>query len=468
MNKSNAGKSGTMSTLLRCSATSLAIALIFALPSCKKDQTTTGSNPEHLKKMSATYGYADYPKNNNGMLVFRDQKHLDNYLDFLDKAEATLNPEDDTRDMHTVLGEIERAQGFNSLRATTHAAYEAQNAKGWPTKEIPDEHFISSPEIRSVLNNQLDVQIGIEVLHYVNKGISVRIDAGNIRLWDQYHKLPQTATLDQVRNIDPLLTGSSIDYIDPNGSLINFGKGSVPKPTGTDFVVKPVVRFPDACNNPKYAQFSSMGLRNAQGYMQGYFIIQYGDGTQEAKTTSLTSAGWRVPDFYHTYPGFGTYTVTIKGYYSQGSAMADMKTQQVTVSPTGCKESYKSSGWQYGTISPTVAWGGKLEMIQIGGSNSNRGRLYAYTKLVKQNADGSWSGFKGNIWTGLNCAVYSTDGNCTNVDHLYGDGYDSNKKDQKVHRTMTSPGNWLHAYSQHTYILNGVNHTIQVDLDVCP
>jgi hypothetical protein len=435
------------------------------LVSCKKtDNDQNNAHPEALKKMAATYGYADFPKNDNGLLVFRDSKHFDSYMDFLDMAEAKIDPNDENQDVNTVLQDIEKAQGFNSLRAVSHAQYEQQNAIGWPRPEaIPDEHFITSPEMRSVLNNQLEVQVGTEILHYVNKDIRVNVDAFNKTMLDKYRRLSPIATLDDVRFIDPFLNGSSIEFTDLDGSLINFGKGTVPKPTGTEFVQMPYVKFPNACNNPRLAEFNGLAARNASGYIQGNLLVKYGDGTQEWKYPTLTGSGWKVPAFQHTYPAFGQYTLTV---ILNGGV--DTKSQTVKVTANGCKENYKSTDWQYGYISSTVAWGGKLEMQQIGNNSNKRGRLIAYTKLVRQNSDGSWSGFKGKIFTRLGCDAKSTDGNCTIVDHLVGEGYDNNKKENLVHRTGQGPFNWDMAWAQHTYIDDNGEHTIWSQLNVCP
>ncbi|MFA6057153.1 MAG: hypothetical protein WC756_03060 [Taibaiella sp.] len=436
------------------------------LVSCNKtgkEQNTP--HPENLKKLSATYGAADLPSNNGGMLVFRDSKHFDSYMAFLDRAEATITPEDETKDVHTVLQDIENGLGFNSLRKVTHEAYEVQDAKGWPSIEaIPDEHFINSPEMRSVLNNQLEVQIGSEIVHYVNKDIRVNIDADNRSLLDQYRKLAPVATLNDVRFIDPLLTGSSIQFLDGHGFVIDFGKGTVPKPTGTDFVVPPAAIPPNKCDNPLLVEFSGLGLRNAQGYFSGYCIIQYGDGTQETKYTSNNFGMPMVPNFQHAYPSLGQYTITIKGYYS-GGGLVETRSQTVNVVAGGCAINFKETTWQYGHISSTVAWGGKLVMQNMG---SNTGRVVAYTKLVRQNSDGSWSGFKGKIFTRLGCHAKQV-GNCANeVDYLQGEGYDNNKKDNKVHRTGQGPFAWETAFGQHTYIDGNGEHTIWTQLNSCP
>jgi hypothetical protein len=436
---------------------------VFAI-SCKKELTTeTGSSPEKLKKMSAIYGTADFPSNKGGMLAFRDSKHFNSYMDYLDKAEATIDPENETQTVHSVLQDIENGLGFSSLRKVTHEAYEIQDAKGWPSIDaIPDEHFINSPEMRSVLNGQLEVQIGSEILHYVNKEIRVNIDAINTNLLSKYRRLTPSATLDEVRFIDPFLSATTIEFVDRDGSLIVFGKGTQPKPTGTDFVVMPGVKFPDKCNNPRLAEFFGLALRNASGLINGYFIINYGDGTTETKN----SGGWPVPNFQHTYPSLGQYTLTIKGFYP-GGGVVETRSQTVNVTATGCAISYKVQDWHYGYISSTVAWGGKLEMEKIG-NNPGKGRLVAYTKLVKQNSDGSWSGFKGKIFTKLGCHAKSVTDCANEVDYLVGEGYDNNKRDNKVHRTGQGPFAWETAFGQHTYIDGNGEHTIWSELNSCP
>ncbi len=51
------------------------------------------------------------------------------------------------------LMEVEQVMGLNSLRADAFAKFEQKNAIGWSSyQEIPEEHWITSNILRSILN----------------------------------------------------------------------------------------------------------------------------------------------------------------------------------------------------------------------------------------------------------------------------------------------------------------------------
>ena len=191
------------------------------LASCKK---TTEANPngEGSKIVTSSFTLSDPPKNQNGMLVFRDADHYFEYLDFLDDAIASIGKDDTLKDVHSVLQEIENGLSFTSIRRTTHEAFEAANLVGWATpEEIPDEHFISSTTAKSVLNLNLDVQIGDQIIHHINKDVVVNVDASATELLQEFSALPHNATMLDVMKVDPLRIHSAV--IDVTGKGVDVG-----------------------------------------------------------------------------------------------------------------------------------------------------------------------------------------------------------------------------------------------------
>jgi hypothetical protein len=192
---------------------------VFAI-SCKKETTETGTSPEKLKKISATYGYTDFPQIEDGTLVFRDNGHYDKYLDFLDTVIIPTDPEDSTFDEHAILQDIENSIGFTSIRNISHAEFMRQDAIGWATlEEIQDEHFINSIDLRSVLNSRLEVKIGNDLIHYLNKDYMVRVDARQSDLVNKYRGLGNGATIDDILKIDRYLQFTSVAKLTGDGFI---------------------------------------------------------------------------------------------------------------------------------------------------------------------------------------------------------------------------------------------------------
>jgi hypothetical protein len=451
----------------------LATTILVSCNKTGKEQNTP--HPERLKKISAQFRYTDFPKNENGLLVFRDQAHYDGYIDFLNVAVDSMDTKDTTVDINSVLQDIENGLGFTSIRKTSHEEYIRQDIIGWSSLEaIPDEHFILAQDIRSTLNIDLDVQIGTEILHYVSKDFAVRVDAGNKSLLEQFKRLPTNVSLSDITLLDPSRRGSSIIELTGDGFI--FGRQ---KPTGAS-IGGPFPERVDACNRPGYLRFVNLSLDD-NGSREAYFTINFGDNSPTVNVGSYghyVTGNYFVPDFFHQYPvpsgGTINYTMTITAHYNNGAQSA-MDTRQIAVSSdVGCAVKFKDSDWQYTQIPNTNRHvGGKLWMQNLNHDpNGNPHlRVVAYSKLVKENSNGSFSSFKGEMYLELSCEVKESQ-NCTTWDHLAGSGWDSNDNNQTLHRTASgAPGAadpaWAMSKSKHGYKHNGIWYWKEITLYPC-
>lgn len=436
---------------------------VFAI-SCKKETTETGTSPEKLKKISATYGYTDFPQIEDGTLVFRDNGHYDKYLDFLDTVIIPKDPEDSTFDEHAILQDIENSIGFTSIRNISHAEFMRQDAIGWATlEEIQDEHFINSIDLRSVLNPRLEVKIGNDLIHYINKDYMVRIDAQQSDLINKYRSLGTNATIDDIRNIDRCLQFTTVTKL--TGEGFTYDKVG-PRPLGEYNIFKPFITFPDPCNNPNLATFKNVALHwNFEPGLEADFTVNYGDFSPvETKHSVPSLGGFEVPWFNHAYPGPGTYTMTIKGYLLNGT-YATERVMQVTVAGN-CQKAEKSSDWVYMAIPAysNRAVGGKLRVEKYGSGN-NKMRMIAETRSLEYK-NGGWKTKKGRIEVEALCSA--KDNQCNQIDLLQAYQLKGNSKDLLEHRSKNQLFWWNMATSNHYLTIDNTRTMLTLVITSCP
>lgn len=434
----------------------------------EKKNNTVAENVQ-LKAISGKLAFTDYPTVENGMLKFRDDDHYGAYMQFLDKAIEGIDSTDTVNDEHTVLQKIESRLKFESLRNTTHAAYETQNAIGFNSLEAAsDEHFITAADIRSTLNSDLNVRIGNEIMHYINKDFAVRVGVDKTGILRQYMSLEERATEDNILAIDENWQNSKIYELSGDCRIFS-GKEMEPLGPNDYYLRLPSYQIPDRCENPYRVRFTNMKLLKGQTKVAGYFKISYGDNSPE-ETRAENVAG--ISEFYHPYSSPGTYIVTIKGCKNQYFNPNETKTRTMEVVVAGgynCVAIYKESGWRYKEYKSNYYLGGKL----VTESTSNSGlRVVAYTKLVKQTSPGIYKGFKGNLTTTMHGEAKEI--NCSF--HHYVDGsVTSNSKNQTLHRTPGAAANnigqstsyWSLYTSTHKLNDNGSNHWITISLTPC-
>lgn len=439
----------------------LAATILVSCNKTGKEQNTP--HPERLKKISATYGYTDFPTVEDGMLVFRDNAHYDNYIDFLDKAMASADPEDSTVDGHTILQDIENGIGFTSIRNISHTEFMRQDEIGWATlEEIQDEHFISGIDLRSVLNSRLEVKIGNDLIHYINKDYMVRIDAKQSDLINKYRSLGINTTIDDIRNIDRYLQFTTVTKLTGDGFIYDRD----PRPLGEYHIFKPFITFPEPCSNPKLATFKRLALTwNFEPGLEANFTVNYGDGSPvETKHSVASLGGYEVPWFNHTYPGPGTYNLTITGYLLNGT-YATQRVDQVTVGGN-CQKAEKSSDWVYMAVPayPNRAVGGRLS-IEKYGSGHNKMRMIAETRSLEYKS-GGWKTKKGRIEVEAKCSAKNDQ--CNEMDLLQAYQLKGNSKDLLEHRSKNQNFWWNTATSNHYLTIDNTRTMLTLTITSCP
>jgi hypothetical protein len=115
-----------------------------------------------------TFDYSDWPVVKNNTLVFRDNTHLDSYQQFLEKAiivPPNTNNTEESQDPDDILQRIENKIGFTSLRNIAETEFRRLGEIGWDRLEdIPAKHFIFDIITRSVLNPNLEAEVGGKIL----------------------------------------------------------------------------------------------------------------------------------------------------------------------------------------------------------------------------------------------------------------------------------------------------------------
>jgi|GEM_PF-2376508 len=156
---------------------------ILLVTSCHKTNKIENGESDNdakrkLQQISSSLNFSDFPSIEDGTLVFRDDEHYDSYVNFLESAMVGGDPDDPNVDVNSILQNIEDGLGFTSIRSLSHADFMAKNETGWLSfEEIPEEHFLSSPDLKSILNPKLEVKIGNDLVRYINKDYAVRVDA---------------------------------------------------------------------------------------------------------------------------------------------------------------------------------------------------------------------------------------------------------------------------------------------------
>jgi hypothetical protein len=100
------------------------------------------------------------------------------------------------------------------------------NEVGWSRLEdIPEEHFIRDAVMRSVLNEAFVVKIGGNYIRYINKNLSVQVNArADAKLLRAFYSLPESATLEDVLRVDPGHRYSTVFDVTGTGITNIFGK----------------------------------------------------------------------------------------------------------------------------------------------------------------------------------------------------------------------------------------------------
>lgn len=361
------------------------------------------------------------PTVQNGMLVFTDTAQFYGYLNFLDSTMESPTT-DTTIDNDSLLQGIESSIGFQSLRSIKHAAFVSiEDGAGWTTADqaVQDETWVPK-DIASLLNVNHDVQVGTNIVHYINRDLQVVVAANQGDLLNQFHNLDTSATTEDALSIDPARLYSSVFDFKDGGNYI---LGSVPidRPTGTgplrgsyEIVDLSLVH---PCGYPLRVIFKHLSLLRIGTiqHVAATYHIDFGDGTSTNVSSPILGTYYYVPEFYHDYPNYGSYTLTITAYPNGVSGYVQ-DTWSVPVQQSGCKESNQNygSGWHYKAIDGSHWLYGQvyLHHIHLTQFSDVKSRVYVETKLVKKKSNGNYTRYKGSKTEHVFCQT--KDNNCIN------------------------------------------------------
>lgn len=468
--------------------------LIVTLLSCtkieKKDkELDLASANKLMSSQKNIYKYTDWPSVNNGMLVFRDSTHLLNYITFLD---SIIDPQNyptpsltDTGvefDQDQLLQNVESVLGFTSIRNIAHAGFLRQNEIGWNTlEEVPKEHFINDILIRSILNAQLDMQVGNSYVHYINESLVVSVDETRPDLSASFHKFPISAQLVDIINIDPTHQYSRIEQVTKEGISLVWDK-IVRKPTGAgDKIVNLTYTQPD-CNNPLKVVFSNAELTklvydgngNASDLpTAARFVINFGDNTPllGPLNTTISSGNYYqviLADFDHGYSNPGNYTVHIKAWkLSNNTSTPDAELDYpITVKIGQCKQIQKATDDEFHyTPYGGRAWSGKTSVLRTSNLLGTKiMRIVSETSSWLKSGS-KWKQSNARIWSSVATTILDKD--CNFNRYRSGEGEGNKAKHLVVHRT-DAPYWWSIVNTKHGIFYDNSWYYFDKIMNVCP
>lgn len=455
--------------------------------SCSKKDATEASKPA-LSTMSTVVTryskFSDWPKVSNGMLVFPDTNHLINYINFLDSVidphnyDSVYTDNGGEFDQDLLLQNVENTLGFTSIRSTSHANFLKLNDVGWDRPEnAPEEHFIHSMDIKSILNTNMDVQIGTAIVHYINAHLCVNYDVSRTDLQSQYNRLPSTATLTDAINIDPMHLNSGVYWINDAGYKLIWDRASN-KPTGGNYKIANFNYTAPDCANPHKLVFSGIELTvvvNTNGVWsyiptKSKFMVSFDDGTTLGPIYSTISTGGyanvMLADFNHTFTTEGVHDVTLTAWnITNTTNVADIQeVHQVTVKGAGCRKGInKATDDQFQYLSGGIAFSGKASIEDWGQFFVQKTRVISETTSWVQSGT-KWKEQKGVIWG--NVAVGLLDKDCNYVRGTTGDCSGNKSKHILVHRT-DDEYHWTRVDTEHGMYVNGTWNYLAKPLYAC-
>ncbi|SFN67194.1 hypothetical protein SAMN05421594_3762 [Chryseobacterium oleae] len=316
---------------------------LFFLWSCEDElpQNKKTDNELLLKNTSSKVTLpCSTPSIYSGMLEFTDEKQFYCYYDYLTEVAST--PNDDMSENDFLL-EVEQVMGLNSLRADAFAKFEQKNAIGWASyQEIPEEHWITSNILRSILNVNREVKVGNYVLKYINPEFIVSVKADHSEVMKKVDALGDHPTLEQILELDPLreiISVSSPKILKREFGTVDFadakGIRGTPIPLQI-FRLSGTVYENFICGNPGKVKFEGFTLSRLSVPQQARYRIEFNDGTNAAAEFMLLPNQYILPAIEHVYPATNTtYHPTIKvksiSPYSNASAWNVVQTYNVYV-----------------------------------------------------------------------------------------------------------------------------------------
>lgn len=386
----------------------IALCSLFFLWSCEDElqQSKKTDNEQLLKSISSKVSLpCSSPALYNGMLEFRDEKQFYCYYDYL--AEVAATPDDEISEDDHLL-EVEQALGLNSLRADALAKFEQQNTIGWSSyQEIPEEHWITSSILRSILNVNREVKVGNYVVKYLNPEFIVSVKTDRAELLKKVEALGENPSIEQIIELDPareIISVSSAKNIKREFGTVDFGdaKGIRGTPIPLQiFRLSGTVYENFICGNPGKVRFEGFTLSRLSVPQQARYRIEFNDGTNAAAEFMLLPNQYVLPAIEHTYPATNTTyhpTVKVKSIspYSNASAWNVVQTYHVYVKSMDFSCSMATrGGLQDKVINSSNVLRGKIDYYNWSpfpfGLGGNRSSLAGWTELHHIDGNGNWN-----------------------------------------------------------------------------
>lgn len=422
----------------------LTITLI--INSCIKQQQTEPNSTRQVHSLSRTYN--DMPSVENGRLKFTDSSHFAGYLEYL--SEEIVDDDSSGTGTHDKLEIIENSIPFTSLRHISKAIWDTAALTGWNSfEEIPEEHFIRSILIRSVLNSTADVQIGDKVFHFVNAEYAISLPETAVAALDSAHLLTVTST---ETDIDVIVSGHA------NRDIIFLQKRSVEfweaKPTGgSGIVILKNVIIDNSCTQPNIARLTEFYLAdilNISTIYNANFIISWGDGSPDQVVLNMKT----VKNITHTYPGPGHYNITIAAT-STSSSVVGAGFGHIDIGDCIDASNEFETHWAVDG-NPNYVIRGCCWMQQFKKFGADKITTGASTKAFWKNSAGKWKPWLAYaVYVNYSVQKHKTD--CSGS--WNGSGGDFKKSKTEVITEYTQGGHvsWDPMVSTHAIYINGPN-----------
>jgi hypothetical protein len=374
---------------------------------CKKEMK---DDPGKGKKTTRSFPVTP-PTTEGGMLVFAsydDYEAFENYL--IDQ----VNKSDGTKTSDEILQGIEDDLGFTSLRKIALGEFELLNAAGWKdTKDIPEEHWITSKTTRALLNRDREVKIEDKIQHYVNPDYIAAVHESHPEMLDALRVLPLTAPLEDILNIDGSRYYMAVIGIKTHEVFDIEPIGPLPLPrwrlngSATQF-------NPCAASLTVYLSGLQLWDNFYWRANKGRYFIDWGDATPLFEiSSSIGSDGTIVVPLSKTYSTAGLKTIKVyvqaTSPVSSGASYAITKTFKVNILDIPrCHDFFKSHMQDY-SLGATTKLRGYVQYYPWYNIWHHRDecKIMSYTECYVTDDGSNWHRFAAN-WVTLCSKVETT------------------------------------------------------------
>jgi hypothetical protein len=424
--------------------------------SCKKHDKNLTQNDADLGNVMSL---DNPPAVSNGMLVFQDETHYDDWLDYLDNLVTRDSTSTDTTTTDSLLKAVEIELGFNSLRKKVNKDFEELNETGWSsTADIPEKHFIHDDIVLSTLNENGEVKIGNDIIIYFDQLHNIIVHDANI--------------LGTVRNFVNGAATNPYEIFVFDGSIV---QGVTADVQGFDFVVpyNESIAMAKLSGNDA-AQFwgsaTTDPCEKKKIYLKNYYVqyafsntvpslswsINWGDGqTTPGGTTQFLNIS-------HTYANHGTYTLKIEGTVPNTNPADKYEWANIKVTTGKCNNGSRSTGdvWYYTPDGMRAVR--CYASVTVGGPN----RVWAESEAFRWQG-GKFRREKADMLYARICAEVLKENDCTSDFNTCPSTTHSNDAFVSCGHNVKKVFGWEVVYSKHSIKHNGSWYEHDFNISPC-